>query len=43
MLTDNGNAMPPRLKKKERLEDQSHGVVEVAHDNFVEAGRVLIN
>jgi hypothetical protein len=29
--------MPPRRKKKQRLEDQSHGVVEVAHDNFVEA------
>ena len=37
MLTNNGDAMPPRLKKKQRLEDQSHGVVEVAHDNFVEA------
>ena len=37
MLTNNGDAMPPRLKKKQRLEDQSHGVVELAHDNFVEA------
>jgi hypothetical protein len=37
MLTNNGDAMPSRLKKKQRLEDQSHGVVEVAHDNFVEA------
>jgi hypothetical protein len=36
MLTNNGDAMPPRLKKKQRLEDQSHGVVELAHDNFVE-------